>query len=100
VAGGVHYLVVKSGDLDVIERHAPGAEEFLVFCQLAFLFIAVTHFEQPFLSGFITFDESNKCPRSKHQTEHPFIVDLIHIRFFKIGTYIDKYLRKNAVSRL
>ena len=73
---------MESGEFDVVERNATGAEYTTFFGHLTLLVEAVLYLEYILLTGFVAFENTNYRAYNEDQKKCPSVVCCIHSRSF------------------
>ena len=74
---------MEGSELNIVEQNTAGSDQFSVFGQLFFFFEAVLDFENPFIPGLRTFENTDNRAHCDDEDQHPLIAEFFHGRLFE-----------------
>src|SRR5690348_12734771 len=69
---------MKRRQLDIIQQNPTGSHQLLIFSGLPLLFKTILHLENPFITGFGTFEDINNRTHCEDEHQNTLVVELSH----------------------
>jgi len=69
---------MKRRQLNIVQQNPTGSRQLLVFSGLPLFFKTILDLENPFITGFGTFEDINNRTHREDEHQKPFVVELSH----------------------